>query len=226
MYSRWRLLSLLRNARLAPAGRLAAAPSLRSFGPPHAAATSGSSDGHFSSVVLGLSSNFVLAQDDLVAPVQQLQVSWIDVSRRRKRTSERLRRLRSSTQYPSTFRDKGDKRINQEVIQKAKGDEKPKVNICSSSVFLDDPELDSMLKNRLRWGDPMAHVVKVVPQNVSPHSWLEHGVDPPPNRYDIKPGHPWDGVDHSNEYKKDMYKLKNDNQATEQDAYVWSVADM
>jgi pre-mRNA-splicing factor CWC26 len=25
----------------------------------------------------------------------------------------------------------------------------------------DDPELDSMLKNRLRWGDPMAHLVKV-----------------------------------------------------------------
>lgn len=83
-----------------------------------------------------------------------------------------------------------------------------------------------MLKNRLRWGDPMAHVVKVVPQNVPPHSWLEHGVDPPPNRYDIKPGRPWDGVDQSNGYEKDMYKLKNDNQATEQEAYVWSVADM
>ena len=25
----------------------------------------------------------------------------------------------------------------------------------------DDPELDTMLKKRLRWGDPMAHLVKV-----------------------------------------------------------------
>ena len=25
----------------------------------------------------------------------------------------------------------------------------------------DDPELDRMLKDRLRWGDPMAHLVKV-----------------------------------------------------------------
>lgn len=24
----------------------------------------------------------------------------------------------------------------------------------------DDPELDKMLKDRLRWGDPMAHLVK------------------------------------------------------------------
>ncbi|KAI5016433.1 hypothetical protein ZWY2020_006284 [Hordeum vulgare] len=50
MHSRWRLLSLMCNARLAPAGRLAAAPSSRSFGLPPAAAggasTSGSSDGH------------------------------------------------------------------------------------------------------------------------------------------------------------------------------------
>lgn len=25
----------------------------------------------------------------------------------------------------------------------------------------DDPELDKMLKERVRWGDPMAHLVKV-----------------------------------------------------------------
>ncbi|KAI5021636.1 hypothetical protein ZWY2020_058366 [Hordeum vulgare] len=83
-----------------------------------------------------------------------------------------------------------------------------------------------MLKNRLGRGDPMAHLVKVVPQNAPPHRWLKRGMDPPPNRYDIKPGRPWDGVEHSNGYEKDMYKLKNDNQATEQEAYVWSVADM
>ncbi|RCV09171.1 hypothetical protein SETIT_2G005600v2 [Setaria italica] len=59
----------------------------------------------------------------------------------------------------------------------------------------DDPELDSMLKNRIRWGDPMAHLVKrkdpefliedlgddekmkesgfIVPQNIPSHSWLK-----------------------------------------------------
>ncbi|KAE8774294.1 kinesin light chain 3 [Hordeum vulgare] len=104
MYSRRRLLSLLQNARLAPAGRLAAAPPSRNFSLPRAAAgaastsgehfpvsllstphripTPGSSDGHFSckgstyaailigqaAVVLGLSSNSVLAQDDSTAP--------------------------------------------------------------------------------------------------------------------------------------------------------------
>ncbi|XP_047092990.1 uncharacterized protein LOC124705027 [Lolium rigidum] len=86
MSSRRRLLSLLRSARLAPAGRPAAAPSSRSFSllPAAAASTSdsGSTDGSFSNkgskygailigqaaVFLGLSSNALLAQDDSVAP--------------------------------------------------------------------------------------------------------------------------------------------------------------
>nr|BAJ87669.1 predicted protein [Hordeum vulgare subsp. vulgare] len=171
------------------------------------------------------------------------------------------------------FRDKEGKRINQEDIQKAKKDEKPKEKHIEWGKGLvqkraaearveelekekdqpfartrDDPELDSMLKNRLRWGDPMAHLVKrkdtdyllndlgddekmkesgfIVPQNVPAHSWLKRGLDPPPNRYGIKPGRHWDGVDRSNGYEMDMYKLKNDKQATEQEAYLWSVADM
>uniref|UniRef100_A0A0D9X4Z6 BUD13 homolog n=2 Tax=Leersia perrieri TaxID=77586 RepID=A0A0D9X4Z6_9ORYZ len=173
----------------------------------------------------------------------------------------------------AVFRDKQGKRISEEDMRKAKEDTKPKemhiewgkglaqkreaearlqeLEAEKSKPFArtrDDPELDKMLKNRLRWGDPMAHLVKrndtdllledlgadekmkesgfIVPQNIPNHSWLKRGVDPPPNRYGIKPGRHWDGVDRSNGFEKDMFKLKNEKQATEQEAYLWSVADM
>ncbi|KAK3128314.1 hypothetical protein QOZ80_6BG0459810 [Eleusine coracana subsp. coracana] len=173
----------------------------------------------------------------------------------------------------AVFRDKEGRRISEEEMLKAKGPEKPKeihiewgkglvqkreaearfkeLEAEKSKPFArtrDDPELDKMLKNQIRWGDPMAHLVKrkdsellledlgddekmkesgfIVPQNIPSHSWLKRGVDPPPNRYGIKPGRHWDGVDRSNGFEKDMFKLKNEKQATEQEAYLWSVSDM
>eukprot|EP01018_Ginkgo_biloba_P010069 Gb_35391 [translate_table: standard] len=112
----------------------------------------------------------------------------------------------------------------------------------------DDPELDKMLKERVRWGDPMAHLVKktsvepvlenlaedakikesgfIVPQDIPSHSWLKRGIDPPANRYGIKPGRHWDGVDRSNGFERESFKRQNDKRATEMEAYLWSVSDM
>ncbi|KAL3631060.1 hypothetical protein CASFOL_024044 [Castilleja foliolosa] len=105
----------------------------------------------------------------------------------------------------------------------------------------DDPDLDSMLKKRVRWGDPMPHyylVMKkkhfepvlgfVVPpqEEVPSHSWIRRGLDTTPNRYGIKPGRHWDGVDRSIGYEKDMFKRINEKRATEREAYLWSVSDM
>ncbi|KAI4352821.1 hypothetical protein L6164_007037 [Bauhinia variegata] len=112
----------------------------------------------------------------------------------------------------------------------------------------DDPDLDKMLKDRVRWGDPMAHLVKkkypepvlpnlgdnekmkesgfVVPQDIPNHSWLKRGLSAAPNRYGIRPGRHWDGVDRSNGFEKGLFKRTNERQARDKEAYLWSVSDM
>ncbi|KAL0410584.1 UNVERIFIED_CONTAM: Derlin-1 [Sesamum latifolium] len=112
----------------------------------------------------------------------------------------------------------------------------------------DDPDLDAMLKERLRWGDPMAHLVKkkhlesvlpdlgdnekmkesgfIIPQEIPSHSWIRRGLDAAPNRYGIKPGRHWDGVDRSTGYEKELFKRMNEKRATEREAYLWSVSDI
>ena len=45
-------------------------------------------------------------------------------------------------------------------------------------------------------------------------------------RYNLAPGHLWDGVDRSNGFEKKYFKLANQQAATNIDAYKWSTENM
>ncbi|XP_010538350.1 PREDICTED: BUD13 homolog [Tarenaya hassleriana] len=84
----------------------------------------------------------------------------------------------------------------------------------------DDPELDNMLRHTIRWGDPMAHLVKkkqpmpafpdlgadermkesgfAIPQEIPNNSWIKRGLEPARFAGGIKCGRHWDGVDRNN----------------------------
>ncbi|KAM7314354.1 hypothetical protein ISCGN_004138 [Ixodes scapularis] len=95
------------------------------------------------------------------------------------------------------------------------------------SRYEDDEDLEKHLKDQEREGDPMLNYIrkkkkKGVENNLPKYS----GPEPPPNRYGIRPGYRWDGVDRSNGFEKKLVEMRNNKKATEEIAYKWSVEEL
>ncbi|XP_036775714.2 BUD13 homolog isoform X3 [Manis pentadactyla] len=95
--------------------------------------------------------------------------------------------------------------------------------------YIDDEDLDRMLREQEREGDPMANFIKKNKakenknKKVSPRY---SGPAPPPNRFNIWPGYRWDGVDRSNGFEQKRFARLASKKAVEELAYKWSVEDM
>ncbi|GFR46522.1 hypothetical protein Agub_g8108 [Astrephomene gubernaculifera] len=117
-----------------------------------------------------------------------------------------------------------------------------------------DSRHDAALREQVRFGDPFAHLARrkqagaeaeavaaiterydaeklgksgfKIPQEVPPHSWLKRGVAAPANRYNIRPGRHWDGVNRSNGFEEELFKSQSARAARELEARLWSMGDM
>ncbi|XP_034034291.1 BUD13 homolog [Thalassophryne amazonica] len=94
--------------------------------------------------------------------------------------------------------------------------------------YYDDQELDRMLREQEREGDPMAAMIRRKKERTekSQEKPRYKGPAPPPNRFNIPPGYRWDGVDRSNGFEKKRYTLMSEKKAIQEEAYKWSVEDM
>eukprot|EP01100_Stratorugosa_tubuloviscum_P000147 TRINITY_DN1031_c0_g1_i1.p1 TRINITY_DN1031_c0_g1~~TRINITY_DN1031_c0_g1_i1.p1 ORF type:complete len:124 (-),score=59.99 TRINITY_DN1031_c0_g1_i1:159-530(-) len=95
--------------------------------------------------------------------------------------------------------------------------------------FADDTDLEQHLKKKQRWGDPMAKLVQSE-QKKNNYGQIQkpvyRGPPGPANRYNIVPGHRWDGIDRSNGFEKKLFEHRAQQSATKEKAYKWSVEDM
>lgn len=103
--------------------------------------------------------------------------------------------------------------------------------------YADDEDLNRILKNKERDGDPMAeYLMKYGSSKKSSSSSsstqagskpkpIYRGPPPPPNRFNIRPGHNWDGVDRSNGFEKKYFERINTRESREREAYGWTLAD-
>ncbi|XP_023144256.1 BUD13 homolog [Amphiprion ocellaris] len=92
----------------------------------------------------------------------------------------------------------------------------------------DDEDLDRMLREQEREGDPMAAMLRRK-KDRNPKAQEKpryKGPAPPPNRFNIPPGYRWDGVDRSNGFEQKRYMRISDKKAGQEAAYKWSVEDM
>ncbi|XP_051533192.1 BUD13 homolog [Myxocyprinus asiaticus] len=96
---------------------------------------------------------------------------------------------------------------------------------------IDDEDLDRMLREKERDGDPMANMLRKKKEKNAKLKGIKEkpcyrGPPPPPNRFNIMPGYRWDGVDRSNGFEQKRYSRMADKKAVQEMAYKWSVEDM
>ncbi|KAG6899547.1 hypothetical protein C0993_009279 [Termitomyces sp. T159_Od127] len=89
----------------------------------------------------------------------------------------------------------------------------------------DDADLNEELKAKELWNDPAAAFL-TKSKNKGPRRPEYNGPPPPPNRFGIKPGYRWDGVDRGNGFEKKLFQSKNERKRKGVESYEWGTEDM
>lgn len=89
--------------------------------------------------------------------------------------------------------------------------------------YADDAELNEELKEQGRWNDPAMGFLRKKKKGRSVTGKPLYQGAFTPNRYGIRPGHRWDGVDRGNGFEKEWFKARNRKADTARMEYAWQM---
>ncbi|KIK63012.1 hypothetical protein GYMLUDRAFT_163568 [Collybiopsis luxurians FD-317 M1] len=89
----------------------------------------------------------------------------------------------------------------------------------------DDQQLNEEQKSKELWNDPAAAFL-TKKRTKGPRKPEYNGPPPPPNRFGIKPGYRWDGVDRGNGFEKKLFQSRNASKRSQLESYQWGAEDM
>lgn len=89
--------------------------------------------------------------------------------------------------------------------------------------YVDDVELNEELKEKDRWNDPAAQFLRKTKKEKSVTGKPFYSGPFMPNRYGIRPGHKWDGVDRGNGFEKEYFAANNRRRDLKELDYAWQM---
>lgn len=120
-------------------------------------------------------------------------------------------------------------RKRKEKLQEAKG--------LTLARTADDEEMNREMRGQMRWNDPMARFLEAEDKTTGGGAGSRGAAASvrtasrrpvykgacPPNRYGIKPGYRWDGVDRSNGFESERFKALNRRERNKDLNYQWQM---
>ncbi|GAA5834910.1 hypothetical protein JCM5353_001439 [Sporobolomyces roseus] len=107
--------------------------------------------------------------------------------------------------------------------------EAEKLKMKGVARYADDAEMNDELREVERWNDPAANfLTKAEKKSTKSKSKFPPytGPPPPPNRFNIKPGYRWDGVDRGTGWEAKYMQKKNSSAMFKAAAHAFSTEDM
>ncbi|KAL0265339.1 Pre-mRNA-splicing factor cwc26 [Diplodia seriata] len=87
----------------------------------------------------------------------------------------------------------------------------------------DDAEINEEMREKERWSDPALAFLSKKKEGKSRTGRPLYKGAFEPNRYGIRPGHRWDGVDRSNGFEREWFKSRNARQNRANLEYAWQM---